>query len=102
MGVYTISMKSISYLGLAVAIVPFLGVPNSWKTIFFVIVGLTIFLKIYLANVRGNNKDKGDSDVTFKQNKPEQIKSEENYDRGENLNLEDSVNLVDVDKNNAE
>lgn len=36
-------MKITAILGLFVAILPFLGIPIFWKTIIFVILGITIF-----------------------------------------------------------
>ncbi|MBU4480327.1 hypothetical protein KKG48_02710 [Patescibacteria group bacterium] len=61
-------MKLISYLGIVVAVIPFLGIPNSWKTVFFVVVGLTIFSQAYLLKLRSRKKD---SNIVFTQNNPE-------------------------------
>lgn len=40
-------MKTISILGILVALIPFLGIPSSWKTVLFVVFGIVIFAKAY-------------------------------------------------------
>lgn len=60
-------MKLIYSLGLVVALIPFLGVPDAWKTTLFFVIGITIFTKAYLIH-RNNNKLKEDNSSSFKQN----------------------------------
>lgn len=68
-------MKSIAILGLVVAIIPFLGIPGSWKTVLFFVIGLTIFTKAFL--ILKKNKIfyiESSSETSFKQNNPDEVK----------------------------
>ncbi len=40
--------KALFFIGLFILILPFLGFPNSWKTVLFVIIGTIIIYLAYL------------------------------------------------------
>ncbi|MFH1401998.1 MAG: hypothetical protein ABIG87_00010 [Patescibacteria group bacterium] len=52
-------MKTIASLGVSVAIIPFLGIPVAWKTVIFVIIGITILSKALI--YKNKNKSASDS-----------------------------------------
>ena len=56
-------MKTIYISGIVVAIIPFLGIPSSWKSVLLVALGTIIFVKGYSYY----KKDKG-SELSFEQN----------------------------------
>ena len=59
-------MKFISKLSILVVIIPFLGIPDLWKTWLLVIIGILILLKsLYLQRFFGSQKI---IDSSFKQN----------------------------------
>lgn len=63
-------MKLIYSLGIVVAITPFLGVPNTWKTVLLFGIGIVIFIKAYTIHRSGryNKEKRDDNNSSFKQN----------------------------------
>ncbi len=61
-------MKIISVLSILIMILPFLGLPSSFKTILFVLFGGAIFLMSYFANRSYKQVSSKTEDVSFKQN----------------------------------
>ena len=75
-------MKLLYSLGIVVAIIPFLGVPSSWKTVVFFVIGITIFMKAY-SIYRHDSVKKINSNSSFKQNE---------YSDKKSLNVSPSTN----------
>lgn len=61
-------MKLIYSLGLVVALIPFLGIPDSWKTTLFFVIGITIFTKAYLIHRISSKAKENGNNSSFKQN----------------------------------
>ncbi len=64
--------KIIFFLGIWVAILPFLGFPGSWKQIFFLITGLLLAYLGYMLNKQafGAHADTQGKKAIYTENKP--------------------------------
>ena len=74
-------MRIIKILGIVVVIIPFLGVPSSWKAIAFVVLGVVIVAKAFSIE-KINQKGKRIEAVvgsTFKQSESSPIERNEEF-----------------------
>jgi len=71
--------RTIFILGIITAIMPFLGFPNSWRKLFFVLLGLSISYFAYLLYMekKGVVSIKQDRSNTYTDNRNETIKNNE-------------------------
>ena len=91
-------MKIIYIFGLLVALTPFLGIPTSWKTFIFVVLGLTIFAKGFYLYRKEDKKTKKE-ESTYEQN--DDFREEKNEKKEDIKKIDNEKNEnVEVEKNN--
>jgi len=90
-------MKIIYLSGIFVALVPFLGIPYSWKTLLLVILGLIIFIKGYLRD-RKSRKEVKQLEASFEQNEqPEKLKETINKETSTSDSFQKNVSTEEVE-----
>ncbi len=84
-------MKSLSISGILIALIPFLGFPGKWETIFFVILGLYVFGRsFYLFRFEANGKQARD-EIINSSLRSEAEAIQENIESEEEVEGEDAI-----------
>jgi len=64
-------------VGALVFLVPFLGVPESWKVIMLFVLGACVLLGAFLGRIATRRLERNENEYYYEENEPEEYVSEE-------------------------